>query len=137
MFAGDSVCPQVRGLGCFFHDGPPTVRSLIRLRYRAVLGKPMTDSNDTITRAPYLRYFFREEHQYAPFVGSAFMFALGAGFPLGVLLAYTAAQGTSLDGRFPQLVQVHGHIQLFGWFGLFVMGMGYRLVSRFTAVKHR
>ena len=96
----------------------------------------MTDSNDTITRAPYLRYFFREEHQYAPFVGSAFMFALGAGFPLGVLLAYTAAQGTSLDGRFPQLVQVHGHIQLFGWFGLFVMGMGYRLVSRFTAVKH-
>jgi hypothetical protein len=33
------------------------------------------------------------------------------------------------------LVQVHGHTQLFGWFGLFVMGMGYRLVSRFTAVK--
>jgi len=83
------------------------------------------------------RYFLREEHQYAPFIGSAFFFALCVGFPLGLILAHAAAQGSSLGGRFPQLVQVHGHIQLFGWFGLFVMGMGYRLVSRFTAVKHR
>ena len=97
----------------------------------------MTDSNAATTRAPYLRYLFREEHQYAPFVGSAFFFALCVGFPLGLLLAHAAAQGTSLGGRSPQLLQVHGHIQLFGWFGLFVMGMGYRLVSRFTAIKHR
>lgn len=85
-------------------------------------------------RSP-LRYFFREEHQYAPFVACAFVFAVFIGFPLGLLLAHAAAQGSGLDGRWPQLVQVHGHTQLFGWFGLFVMGMGYRLVSRFTAIK--
>lgn len=96
----------------------------------------MTGPDDAPTRLPYLRYLFREEHQYAPFVGSAFFFALCVGFPLGLLLAHAAAQGTSLGGRFPQLLQVHGHVQLFGWFGLFVMGMGYRLISRFTAVKH-
>jgi len=84
-----------------------------------------------------LRYLLHEEHQYAPFVGSAFLFALFAGFPLGLVLAHTLAQGSGLGGRMPQLIQVHGHIQLLGWFGLFVMGMGYRLVSRFTGVKHR
>src|SRR5450756_2103401 len=83
------------------------------------------------------RYFLREEHQYAPFIGSAIFFALFVGFPLGLLLAHAAAQGSGLGGRYPQLVQVHGHTQLFGWFGLFVMGMGYRLVPRFTAVKLR
>ncbi|HEY8765983.1 MAG TPA: hypothetical protein VIP09_01770 [Dehalococcoidia bacterium] len=83
------------------------------------------------------RYFLREEHQYAPFIGSAIFSALFVGFPLGLLLAHEAAQGSGLGGRFPQLVQVHGHTQLFGWLGLFVMGMGYRLVPRFTAVKLR
>ena len=83
------------------------------------------------------RFLFREEHQYAPFIGSALGFALVLGFPLGLILAHSAAQGSQLGGRFGPLVQVHGHIQLVGWFGLFVMGMGYRLTSRFTAVKHR
>jgi len=97
----------------------------------------MTSSSAAAARRPLLRYLFREEHQYAPFVGFAFFFALCVGFPLGLLLAHAVAQGTSLGGRSPQLVQVHGHIQLVGWFGLLVMGMGYRLASRFTAVKHR
>jgi hypothetical protein len=83
------------------------------------------------------RYFLREEHQYAPFIGSSLFFALCVGFPLGLLLAHAAAQGSGLGGRFPQLVQVHGHTQLVGWLGLLVMGMGYRLVPRFTAVKLR
>lgn len=88
-------------------------------------------------RSP-LRYFFREEHQYAPFVACAFFFATCVGFPLGLLLAHAAAEESTLGGRWPQLVQVHGHTQLLGWFGLFIMGMGYRLVSRFTALKpHR
>ena len=82
------------------------------------------------------RYLTQEEHQYAPFIGAAIFYALIVGFPLGLTLAHAAAQGSDLGGRSPQLVQVHGHVQLFGWFGLFVMGMGFRLVSRFTAVKH-
>jgi hypothetical protein len=86
--------------------------------------------NDSISR-----FVIREEHQYAPFVGAAFVSAL-VGFSLGLLVAHAAASGSSLGGRAQQLTQVHGQFQLFGWFGLFVMGMGYRLVSRFTAVKH-
>ena len=78
-----------------------------------------------------------EERQYAPFVAAAIAFGLLVGFPLGLTVAMARALESSLDGRLPQLLQVHGHVQLFGWFGLFVMGMGYRLVARFTAVKGR
>lgn len=92
-----------------------------------------------MTRSPpeargALRFVSREEHQYALFVGAAFAWAL-VGFSLGLLVAHAAASDSNLGGRAQQLSQVHGQVQLFGWFGLFVMGMGYRLVSRFTAVK--
>lgn len=82
--------------------------------------------------------FFREEdHFYAPFVAGALFFSLVAGFPLGILVAHAWAQRATLDGRLAQVQQLHGHIQLMGWFGLFAVGMGYRLVARFTAVHVR
>lgn len=81
-----------------------------------------------------LSVFRDEERQYVPFVAAALFFALFVGLPLGILLAHAAAQGGTLGGRYPQVVQLHGHLQLMGWFGLFVMGMGFRLVARFTAV---
>jgi hypothetical protein len=93
-------------------------------------------NSDTPAPEGFPRYFRQEEHQYAPFIASAIFFALFVGFPLGLTLAHAAAQGSALGGRFGPLVQVHGHVQLAGWFGLFIMGMGYRLTSRFTAVKH-
>jgi uncharacterized protein involved in response to NO len=77
------------------------------------------------------RPFREEEQQYLPFVAGAVFFAAILGFPLGLLLAHAAAQGSTLGGRYAPLVQVHGHLQLMGWFGLFILGMGYRLVSRF------
>ncbi len=85
-----------------------------------------------------LRSFFqREEHQYVPFVAGAVVFGLIVGFPLGITLAHAAAQGSSLGGRWQALAQVHGHLQLMGWVGLFLMGMGFRLVPRFTGVRVR
>ncbi len=85
-----------------------------------------------------LRSFLqREEHQYVPFIGAAIIFGLIVGFPLGMTLSHAAAQGSSLGGRWQALAQVHGHIQLMGWVGLFVMGMGLRLVPRFTGVRVR
>ncbi|HEU4759149.1 MAG TPA: hypothetical protein VFT91_04110, partial [Dehalococcoidia bacterium] len=78
-----------------------------------------------------------EEQQYIPFIAGAIFSALVVGFPVGLLLAHAAAQGGTLGGRWPALAQVHGHIQLAGWLGLFLMGMGYRLVPRFSGVKVR
>ena len=82
--------------------------------------------------------FFRaEDQQYLPFIAAAVFFGLIVGLPLGFTLAHAAAQGSYLGGRWQPLVQVHGHLQIIGWVGLFVMGMGYRLVPRFTGVRIR
>lgn len=88
--------------------------------------------------SPPVPAVFREEERfYAPFVAGAIFFGLGLGFPLGILIAHALAQRATLDGHLPQILQLHGHLQLQGWFGLFVMGMGYRLVARFTAAHVR
>lgn len=81
--------------------------------------------------------FFAEERQYVPFVAGAIFFALIVGFPLGFTLAHAAAQDSDLGGHWQAMAQAHGHLQLMGWGGLFVMGLGYRLVSRFTSVRVR
>jgi hypothetical protein len=84
-----------------------------------------------------LSSFLHEERQYVPFVAAAIFFGLIVGFPLGFTLAHAAAQQASLGGRWASLMQVHGHLQLMGWLGLFVMGMGFRLIPRFTGVRVR
>jgi hypothetical protein len=86
-------------------------------------------------RAPAV--FTDEERQYAPFVAGAICIALVVGFPLGLSLALARTQDGTLDGHWPALAQVHGHLQLAGWFGLFVTGMGLRLVPRFTGARLR
>lgn len=78
-----------------------------------------------------------EEKQYAPFVAGGLFFGLVVGVPLGITLAIAGAAESSLDGHWPALAQAHGHIQLMGWFGMFVVGMGYRLVPRFTGARLR
>jgi len=82
-------------------------------------------------------FLFNEEQQYAPFVAAAIFVGLIVGFPLGFLLAHAAAEGSSLGGYWAALAQAHGQLQLMGWVGLFVMGMGFRLVPRFTGVRVR
>lgn len=81
--------------------------------------------------------FSDEERQYAPFVAGAIFVALFVAFPLGLTAALARAQNSTLGGHWPALAQVHGHLQLAGWFGLFVMGMGFRLVPRFTGARLR
>ncbi len=81
--------------------------------------------------------FRAEERQYVPFVAGAIISGLIIGFPLGLVLAHAAAQGSNLGGRWAALAQAHGHLQLLGWLGLFVMGMGFRLVPRFTGTRIR
>ncbi len=68
------------------------------------------------------------------FAGGALTAALAAGFSLGILLALARTGVSDLGERWPALAQAHGHAQLAGWAGLFVMGMAYRLLPRFAGV---
>jgi hypothetical protein len=74
----------------------------------------------------------RDEPPYRLFIASSLALALGGGFALAVALP--AAQVMELDwgDAWPALVQAHGQLQLLGFAGLFVMGMAFRLMPRFS-----
>ncbi|MCC6381407.1 MAG: hypothetical protein IT304_02810 [Dehalococcoidia bacterium] len=73
-----------------------------------------------------------EDRVYLLFVAGAFIAALGGGFVLGLLTALGETGLDGLDGDVPWLIQAHGWAQLQGWAGLFVAGMGLRLLPRFA-----
>ena len=67
----------------------------------------------------------------ALFVATALGLALTAGFGLGVWLLLARTEGVSLLGaNWLAFVQVHGQVQLFGFAGLFVMGVGFHFLPR-------
>jgi uncharacterized protein involved in response to NO len=67
---------------------------------------------------------------HEPFVFAALGVALTAGFGYAALLAAMLAIKIPLGQWWTALVQAHGHAQLFGWLGLFVMGMGLYFLPR-------
>ena len=68
----------------------------------------------------------------AVFAVTALAIALTAGFGLGLWLLLARVWGLTLFGaNWLALVQVHGLIQLFGFAGLFAMGIGLNAIPRF------
>ena len=78
-----------------------------------------------------------DDRTYLLFAGAALGVALLAGFVLAVLLPLALVLRWDWGVRWPALAQAHGHAQVLGWAGLFILGMGYRLVPRFTGVPLR
>jgi hypothetical protein len=72
-----------------------------------------------------------EDRSYIAFIGGALFLAIAAGFVLAVLVSL-AETGVFWSERIPWLIQAHGWAQLEGWAGLFVGGMGFRLLPRFA-----
>src|ERR1700674_3876437 len=67
---------------------------------------------------------------WEPFVWAAIWLALIAGFGLGGVLFAAPAFGLSVGGWVAAAAHVHGHIQLFGWAGLMVLGVGLHFLPR-------
>lgn len=74
----------------------------------------------------------REIHE--PFIYMALAAALTAGFGYGALLVGSVALGIVPGLWWGATVQAHGHTQLFGWLGFFVMGMGLYFLPRLRGV---
>jgi uncharacterized protein involved in response to NO len=76
--------------------------------------------------------------QYLLFLASSLLLALGLGFVLAVLLPLARALQAQWGLRWEALAQVHGHVQVIGFAGFFIIGMGYRLIPRFsgTPLQH-
>jgi uncharacterized protein involved in response to NO len=66
------------------------------------------------------------------YIGVSLLLAIAGGFTLALLLPLAAAAGWDWGLRWPPLAQAHGHLQVAGWVGLFVLGMAFRLMPRFA-----
>ncbi|HEY5477886.1 MAG TPA: hypothetical protein VIK11_14380 [Tepidiformaceae bacterium] len=76
-----------------------------------------------------------EDRSYLIYIAGALFTALAAGFLLAVLLPLSAAGTLPWTETVPRLTQAHGWAQLQGWAGLFVAGMGLRMMPRFAGRK--
>ncbi len=77
-------------------------------------------------RAPAQEPFTRAR----PLIAVSCWLGLGAGFLLAAVLSVTEALRLPLGLWWVALVQAHGHIQLFGWAGFMVLGVGFHFLPR-------
>jgi uncharacterized protein involved in response to NO len=68
------------------------------------------------------------------YIWVALVTALGAGFAMGAYMALAIGYGWPLARAFASLAQTHGHLQLVGWAGLFIMGVSLYFVPRLAGV---
>lgn len=76
-----------------------------------------------------------EDRSYLGYIAAALVSALAGGFLLAVWMPLAATDTIGPAGRVPWMIQAHGWIQLQGWAGMFVAGMGIRLIPRFAGRK--
>lgn len=79
-----------------------------------------------------------QRHVHEPFVYAALGIALTAGFGYATIVVAALAFRFPLGTWWIALVQAHGHAQLFGWTGLFVVGVGLFFLPRLrgTTLAH-
>ncbi len=63
--------------------------------------------------------------------------ALAGGLPLAVLVALGGGRDIGLGVRWAPLVQAHGHLQLVGFVGVFIVGLAYHVLPRFKNTELR
>jgi hypothetical protein len=73
----------------------------------------------------------RQNQTYKPFVRGALITVLTIGCTLGAINLAVMGFGADLSAVWTPLIQSHGYAQVFGWVGLFIMGIAYHLVPRF------
>jgi hypothetical protein len=74
---------------------------------------------------------------YQVFILSSLALASLLGFVLALVLPLGRALDWGLERSRPDLIAVHGQVQVLGFAGLFIMGMALRLMPRFSGVHLR
>lgn len=79
-----------------------------------------------------------QRHVHEPFVYAALGIALTAGFGYAAIIVAALAFKLPLGMWWIAMVQAHGHAQLFGWTGLFIVGVGLFFLPRLrgTTLAH-
>jgi len=75
------------------------------------------------------------ENIYEKFIKVAIIIALSTGCVYGAFILFFMGIQNSLYSVPKVLIETHGHTQIFGWCGLFIMGVSYFVLPRFYAVR--
>lgn len=68
---------------------------------------------------------------YSPFIWSSLIIATAGGFFTAAILSlHTGGAGQLTNFPLVELIQLHGHLQLFGWIGLLLIGVSLHVVPR-------
>jgi uncharacterized protein involved in response to NO len=91
-----------------------------------------TTSSEEITRPPVAWEADKQEpfSRVAPLLKAALLMGADGGFLLATILTVTYALSISLGTWWDALAQAHGHLQLYGWAGLFVLGVALHFLPR-------
>ncbi len=68
------------------------------------------------------------------FIWSALAIAIFAGFAIGAHLATVIGLDFPLGKGFYSFIQIHGHLQLVGWAGLFIVGISLHFIPRLAGI---
>jgi uncharacterized protein involved in response to NO len=66
----------------------------------------------------------------APFLGAALLTGTAGGFIFATVLTLSLAFNVSIGPWWAAMAQAHGHLQLYGWAGLFVLGVALHFLPR-------
>jgi uncharacterized protein involved in response to NO len=97
-----------------FYDMKLRTRKSVRMRSTNI-HTTIASQDEPAHQEPFLRV--------VPILASALLMGAGVGFVLASILTLTLALHVSLGPWWIATAQAHGHVQLYGWAGLFVVGV--------------
>lgn len=89
-----------------------------------------------IRSAPACKVHLRVKHYaefHAGFIWTSLTTAIIGGFAFGAYLAVVIGYGFPAGQGFYALIQTHGHLQLVGWAGVFIMGISLHFIPRLAS----
>jgi hypothetical protein len=131
--------------GCGGQFGPPEPLFIFAAAHRVAL-KDLVEELNKAERgewkapnrggdaAPTVAEEFESETLYKRFIFGSLLIALTLGMSLGAINITRISWAQSYYAISGVLKQIHAHAQIFGWVGLFIMGMALHAIPRFKAV---
>jgi uncharacterized protein involved in response to NO len=94
----------------------------------------MSSSNKTKTSSPVDVCEARLRRAVIAYIVTGLTFMLLPGTFLGVWNLVSVTSRRSLEGLSPAWIQAHGHAQIYGWIGTFIIGIGFHSLSKMGRV---
>jgi uncharacterized protein involved in response to NO len=91
-----------------------------------------TTSSENVTPPPVTEEMHKQEPftRVASLLKTALLMGAGGGFLLATILTVTYVLSIPLGAWWEALAQAHGHLQVYGWAGLFVLGVALHFLPR-------